>query len=111
MLGLFDVVGWAGGAVVAVAYVLVSTRRVNADEPLFQGLNILGAAMLGVASLHQNAMPSAGWNLVWVLIGLHSLATGIARRQRPGHRTYSTPQQEPFESIRQPQQTGQVAIS
>ncbi len=111
MLGLFDVVGWAGGAVVAVAYVLVSTRRVNADEPLFQGLNILGAAMLGVASLHQNAMPSAGWNLVWVLIGLHSLATGIARRQRPDRRAYSPSPQESFESIDRPEPTGQVAVS
>lgn len=82
-MGVFDVVGWAGGGLVAVAYVLVSTGRIAVDTAGFQGLNILGAAMLGAASLQQHALPSAGWNLVWVLIGCHSLLVAAARRGRP----------------------------
>lgn len=83
MPGLFDAAGWIGGALVAIAYVLVSSRRVSAESPAFQALNILGAAMVGIASLHQHAMPSAGWNLVWVLIGLQSFLGTVLRRSHP----------------------------
>lgn len=82
MLGLFDAMGWLGGALIALAYVLVSTRRLVPEEPTFQGMNILGAAMVGLASLHQHAMPSAGLNLVWVLIGMQSLTVRLRRRER-----------------------------
>lgn len=87
MLGLFDAVGWIGGAVVVVAYVLVSTDRVASGSAAFQALNIVGAAMVGIASLHQNAMPSAGWNLVWVIIGLQSLTVGFLRKGRASRST------------------------
>lgn len=80
MLALLDVVGWVGGGAVAIAYVLVSARRIAPDATVFQVLNIVGAAMLGVACLYQGALPSAGLNLVWVAVGSSTLATGGVRR-------------------------------
>lgn len=51
MLVLFDVVGWVGGGAVAVAYVLVSARRIAPDSTMFQMLNVVGADTL--AAPHQ----------------------------------------------------------
>lgn len=69
-----DLLGWVGGASGALAHVLVSTRRIVPDAFPFQGLNIVGAALLSVASLHGGALPSSCVNLVWILFGIRSLA-------------------------------------
>lgn len=111
VLGVFDVVGWTGGGLVAVAYVMVSTRRIGVETAGFQGLNILGAGMLGVASLQQNALPSAGWNLVWVLIGCQSLLAGAVRRGRPLAQDVAQPPMDALESCGQAPLTDRVSVS
>lgn len=83
MSGL-DVLGWVGGGLGALAYVMVSTRRVVADGALFQGLNMVGAALLCIASFHSGALPSACMNVAWILFGVQSLATSGRRRRRVG---------------------------
>ena len=77
-----DLLGWVGGGLVAVAYLLVSTRRAGPDATLFQGLNIAGAALLGVASFRSGALPSACMNVAWILLGVQSLAMASQRRRR-----------------------------
>lgn len=77
-----DLLGWVGGGLGAVAYVLVSTRRIVADAALFQGLNMVGAALLCVACFHSGALPSACMNVAWILFGAQSLAMASHRRRR-----------------------------
>lgn len=77
-----ELLGWLGGGLGAVAYVLVSTRRVNADSGLFQGLNMVGAAMLCVGAFHSGALPNAYMNIAWIGFGAHSLAGASRRRRR-----------------------------
>lgn len=77
-----DLLGWLGGGLGAVAYVLVSTRRVNADSVLFHGLNMVGAAMLCVGAFHSGALPNAYMNIAWVGFGAQSLAGASQRRRR-----------------------------
>lgn len=81
MASALDLLGWLGGGVVAVAYGLVSTRRVAPDATLFQALNIAGATMLGVACFHSGALPSAFMNILWIGFGVQSLATAGQRRR------------------------------
>ncbi len=80
-----DLLGWLGGGLGAVAYVLVSARRIAADTALFQGLNMVGAALLCVASFHSGALPSACMNIAWILFGVQSLAMASQRRRRAPH--------------------------
>ena len=82
MLSSLDLLGWVGGALGASAYVLVSTRRIVPDGLRFQGLNMLGAALLSVASFNSGALPSACLNLAWILVGIHSLVVLRHRRRR-----------------------------
>lgn len=103
VLALLAVMGWVGGGAVAIAYVLVSVRRIAPDSTMFQVLNIVGAAMLGVACLYQDALPSAGLNLVWVAVGLRAFATGGARRCRSDSWS-SDPDAAPSESLWLPSQ-------
>ncbi len=91
MLSGLDLLGWVGGGLGAVAYVLVSTRRVVPDAGLFQGLNMVGAALLGVAAFHSGAMPNAFMNIIWILFGAQSLAMTSRRRRRVDLVAVATP--------------------
>lgn len=77
-----DLLGWVGGGLGAVAYVLVSTRRILADTALFQGLNMVGASLLCVASFNSGALPSACMNIAWIVFGMQSLAMASHSRRR-----------------------------
>lgn len=77
-----NLLGWVGGGLVAAAYVMVSTQRIAPDAALFQGLNMVGAALLCVACFNSGALPSACMNIAWILFGVHSLAMASRRRRR-----------------------------
>ncbi len=74
---LVEVVGWAGAAVLLVAYGLLATRRLG-DGPRYHALNLVGAAGLGVNGAYHGAVPSVALNVVWVGLGL--VALRAARR-------------------------------
>lgn len=82
MISVLDLVGWLGGGMTVVAYVLVSTRRWAPDSRAFQGLNMLGAALLAVASFSRGALPSACLNLIWIGLGAQVLALAARRARR-----------------------------
>jgi hypothetical protein len=70
---LIDVVGWVGVAGLLLAYVLVSTKRIEGDSVPYQALNLLGAALLIVNSFYYGAYPSVGVNVVWIGIAIYAL--------------------------------------
>lgn len=78
--------GWIGAAATLGAYLLVSQGRVGPDSMKFQGMNMLGAALLGISATVSGAWPSAAANYVWILIGVqtvisarHAVRRGLAR--------------------------------
>jgi hypothetical protein len=54
---VLDGIGWLGAALVIVAYALVSFNRLTPGSFFYQGLNVVGSALLIV-------------NVVWAAIGL-----------------------------------------
>lgn len=81
MLSVLDLVGWAGGGGTVVAYVLVSTRRWAPDSVAAQSTNMVGGALLALASFSRGALPSASLNLVWIGFSIHVLASAVRRRR------------------------------
>ncbi len=79
---MLDLMGWLGGLMVAGGYVMVSLRRVAPDSVLFQLLNVVGAASLGVSCVVQDALPPACLNAIWFVFGVRSLVAEAVRRQR-----------------------------
>lgn len=68
-----EVIGWAGALVILLSYVLVSAGRVSGQSPLFQWLNIGGAAGFVINSGWHGALPSTVLNIVWMAIGVVTL--------------------------------------
>jgi hypothetical protein len=70
---LVEIVGWLGAALILGAYALLSLGRVTARAPLYQWMNVVGAAGFIVNGTYHGAMPNAVLNVVWMAIGLYSL--------------------------------------
>lgn len=76
---LLEGVGWAGAALILLAYALLSLGRLSADTRRFQTLNVAGAAGLVANGWAHGALPSVVLNIVWMAIGGLAIAR-LARR-------------------------------
>ena len=70
---LIEVVGWTGASLILAGYALLTSGRVTAQSPLYQWLNVVGAAGFIVNGVANEAYPSAGLNIVWMGIGAGAL--------------------------------------
>ncbi len=68
-----EIVGWTGAALILAAYALLSVGRLHAQSPLYQWMNIFGAAGFVVNSGWNGAYPSAALNVIWIGIGTYAL--------------------------------------
>ena len=73
-----NVLGWIGVAALLAAYWLVSAQKVTGNSGAYQGMNLLGAALVLVNSLYYGAYPSVGVNAAWIAIGGYTLAKHIS---------------------------------
>ena len=55
---MHEVIGWIGALLYIIAYFLISIKKLQADQVIFQLLNILGGVRLIVNSLPQSDYPS-----------------------------------------------------
>lgn len=79
---LIEVAGWAGALLILSGYALLTSGRVTAQSPLYQWLNVVGAAGFIVNGIANQAYPSAGLNIVWMAIGAVALWNIAAKRRR-----------------------------
>ena len=76
-----EIAGWVGASLILGAYLLLSIGQVTGRSPLYQWMNVAGAAGFIVNGWWHGAIPSAVLNVVWMLIGAVSLWK-IAQRRR-----------------------------
>jgi hypothetical protein len=64
-----EISGWAGAALILLAYLLLSMGRLTGQSAIYQWMNVFGAAGFTINGWWHGAMPSAALNVVWMLIG------------------------------------------
>ena len=64
-----EVAGWVGAALILLAYLLLSMGKVTGQSPLYQWMNVVGAAGFTINGWWHGAIPSAVLNVIWMLIG------------------------------------------
>ena len=64
-----EVAGWAGAALILLAYLLLSMGRLTGQSPAYQWMNVFGAAGFVTNGWWHGALPSAALNVLWMLIG------------------------------------------
>ena len=65
---MIEAAGWIGALLILCAYFLISSGRLTARSPLFQAMNLVGAAGFIVNGAYHGALPNAALNVVWMLI-------------------------------------------
>ena len=80
MLILIEVAGWAGAALILLAYLLLSMGKLTGQSALYQAMNVVGAAGFIVNGWWHGALPSASLNVIWMLIGGFALWRIVRRR-------------------------------
>jgi hypothetical protein len=74
---IIDVLGWIGTVIFLIAYGLVSTKKVEGDSWLYQGLNFFAGIFLIINTIYLRAYPSAGLNIAWVGIAIFTLGRRV----------------------------------
>lgn len=77
-----EVAGWAGAALILLAYLLLSAGRLTGQSLPYQGMNVAGAAGFVINGWWHGALPSATLNVLWLAIGLFASIRILRRRRR-----------------------------
>ena len=64
-----EAIGWVGALLILLAYALLSAGKLTGRSPLYQWMNVFGAAGFMVNGWWHGALPSAALNVVWMMIG------------------------------------------
>ena len=75
-----EAAGWIGAGLILLAYLLLSMGKFTGQSPLYQGMNIAGAAGFTINGWWHGALPSAVLNVIWMLIGGVALWRILAKR-------------------------------
>lgn len=70
---LIEIIGWLAAAIILASYILLSLGRLEARGAVYQWMNVVGASGFVLNSGYNGALPSAGLNVVWALMGLFTL--------------------------------------
>ena len=76
-----EVAGWAGAALILLAYLLLSAGKLTGQSLVYQGMNVVGAAGFVINGWWHGAIPSAALNVLWLMIGAIA-SVGILRRRK-----------------------------
>lgn len=68
-----QIVGWSGAVLVILAYVLVTSDKIEGEGRLYQWLNLFGAIGVGISVFHQKAWPALAIQAVWGVVALLAL--------------------------------------
>ncbi len=81
---LVQIVGWVGAAMVILAYVLVSSDKLEGESRTYQALNLFGAIGVGISVFEQRAWPALSIQVVWGIVAMVALfrSFGAAESKR-----------------------------
>ena len=76
-----EAVGWAGAALILLAYLLLSAGKLTGQSLTYQAMNVLGAAGFVVNGWWHRALPSAVLNILWLGIGVFASWRILKRKE------------------------------
>ena len=76
---IFDILGWIGMILVLIAYVLLSTNKIE-NGKLYQILNLVAAILMAIGLFPTKAWFSFTLQIVWALVAIVSIIKIINRK-------------------------------
>lgn len=85
------IIGFIGTVLVLLAYLLLSTKRIQSDSVSYQGLNLVGAVLLIIYAVVLTAWANVLLNVVWGFIAIFALGKLYVALRRKKDPTVTTP--------------------
>lgn len=80
MVSIITIVGWAGMALILIAYLLITTKQISPNSRTYQTLNLIGALGIIANSIVNEAWPSAVLFIIWAVLAFIYLITVIKQK-------------------------------
>jgi hypothetical protein len=77
-----EVAGWAGSAMVVLAYAMLSMNKWKSSDVIYQMMNLAGSTLLIIFTLYKRAFPPATVNTIWAVIALFSVIQLVINRKK-----------------------------
>jgi hypothetical protein len=77
--------GWIGTALLIGGYLLVSSGKLEGKSIPFNLINVVGAALMVVATAAKGVWSSVALNLIWVAIGTRAILGLLRSRGAKGN--------------------------
>ena len=77
---VYDILGWIGTILVLIAYLLLSTNKIN-NGKIYQLLNLFASLFMAIGLLPKNAWFSFALQVVWGAIALIALIKMLNRKE------------------------------
>jgi len=77
-----EVAGWAGSAMVVLAYAMLSMNKWKSSDVIYQMMNLAGSTLLIIFTLYKRAFPPATVNTIWAVIALFSVIQIVINRKK-----------------------------
>ena len=74
---LYEIIGWIGTGLIVIAYLLLSTDRIEEDHKSYQFLNLFGAIGVGIHVFQVQAWPALVLQIIWGIVALVSLIKNL----------------------------------
>ncbi len=68
---LIETIGWVGSILIILGYYLITHGKLDARDFEYHLINLTGSILLGLNAYINNALPSFGINIVFILIALY----------------------------------------
>ncbi len=77
---IFDIFGWIGMILVLIAYILLSTNKIN-NGKTYQALNLSAALFMAIGLLPKNAWFSFALQVVWGLVAIIAIIKLLRKKK------------------------------
>jgi len=68
-----EIIGWTAAAIILASYILLSLGKLEPRGYVYQWMNVVGAGGFVINSGYNGALPSAGLNVIWAMMGIFTL--------------------------------------
>ena len=74
---LIEIIGWLGSFLIILAYILISSKKLQSDGFVYQLMNLFGALFLGINVFYEQAWSVLPVQITWGLVAIIILAKKI----------------------------------
>jgi len=76
---IFDILGWIGMILVLLAYMLLSTNKIE-NGKLYQALNLVAAVLMAIGLFPTKAWFSFTLQIIWALVAIFAIIKIVKKK-------------------------------